>query len=226
MVGDKKRLNFVLIFTGGYGFPVGDAYTNRILAFAKGFVKNNCTVNLLIIYPGRNNQAESRGSMDGFNYFFCAGLKRPKNWFARKIIGIKGIFNSVRIVIRLNRKEPIDAIMTFSQNYSQNFPLYLFTRLNKIVFIRENNEFPRVVIKRGHSSLTLPEKALFKFVNRFYDALEELSASNKLPIAKVHEYLRQKIDDGLPFRDLVQYDVVHPNDEGHRLMAEAILEVF
>ena len=41
MVGNKKQLNLVLIFTGGYGFPVGDAYTNRVMAFAKGFVNNN-----------------------------------------------------------------------------------------------------------------------------------------------------------------------------------------
>jgi len=177
MVGNKKQLNLVLIFTGGYGFPVGDAYTNRVMAFAKGFVGNNCNVTVLIIYPGRNNQADIRGSMDGFNYIFCAGLKRPQNWFARKIIGIKGIFNSVRIVNRLNKKEPIDAIMTFSQNFSQNFPLYLYTRIHKIIFIRENNEFPRMVLKRGHSRLTHLEKAFFKFVNRFYDGFVYISSA-------------------------------------------------
>ncbi|MCD4732282.1 MAG: hypothetical protein K8R74_16880, partial [Bacteroidales bacterium] len=177
MVGNKKQLNLVLIFTGGYGFPVGDAYTNRVMAFAKGFVKNNCSVTILIIYPGRNNQAELKGSMDGFNYIFCAGLTRPQKWFARKIIGIKGIFNSVRIINRLNKKEPIDAIMTFSQNFSQNFPLYLYTRSHKIIFIRENNEFPRMVLKRGHSQLTLPEKAFFKFVNRFYDGFVYISST-------------------------------------------------
>lgn len=177
MVGDKKSLNLVLIFTGGDGFPIGGAYTNRVMAFAKGFVENNCNVTIMIIYPGKNNLAEIKGSMDGFDYIVCAGLKRPKNWFVRKIIGIKGIFNSVRNLNSLNKKAPVDAIMTFSQNFSQNFPLYLYTRIHKIIFIRENNEFPRMVLKRGHSQLSLLEKAFFKFVNRFYDGFVYISSN-------------------------------------------------
>ncbi|MCD4695526.1 MAG: glycosyltransferase, partial [Bacteroidales bacterium] len=177
MVGDKKRLNLVLVFTGGDGFPVGGAYTNRVLAFAKGFVENKCNVTILIIYPGRNNQAEIRGSMDGFDYIFCAGLKRPKSKHARKLIGIKGIFSSVSNVYKLNRKKHIDAIITFSQKFSQNLPIFLFTRFNRIVFIRENNEFPMLVIKRGHRRLTLLEKIYFKFVNRFYDGYIYISST-------------------------------------------------
>jgi hypothetical protein len=58
MSASKPIANFVLIFTGGYGFPIGDAYTNRIFAFARGFVENRCKVTLLVIYPGRIKLAE------------------------------------------------------------------------------------------------------------------------------------------------------------------------
>lgn len=170
-------MNLILIFTGGYGFPIGDAYTNRILAFAKGFVKNGCKVTILIIYPGRNNQILEYGEMDGFKYRFCAGTKRPENWLLRKIIGIRGILNSVRILSGINESEKVDAVLTFSQNFSQNFPVYLFTRRHHIPFVRENNEFPRRVLRRGHNSLSYYEKLFFRFINRFFDAYIYISKS-------------------------------------------------
>lgn len=169
--------HLVLIFTGGYGFPIGDAYTNRILAFAKGFVKNGCKVTLLIIYPGRNNQAAESGEMDGFSYRFCAGTKRPGNWVLRKLIGAKGIVNSMHILASLHKQEGINAVITFSQNYAQNFPVYLFTLKYDIPFVRETNEFPRMVLRRGHSKLNFYNKIFFKFVNRFFDGYIYISSA-------------------------------------------------
>jgi len=169
--------HLVLIFTGGYGFPIGDAYTNRILAFARGFVENGCKVTVLIIYPGHNNQAEVRGSMDGFEYVFCAGLKRPDNWLLRKLVGIRGIVNMVREIILIHRRKPVDAVLTFSQNFSQNFPVYLWSRISKTVFVRENNEFPRKILRRGHSRLNWFDRLFFYFVNRFYDGFIYISSA-------------------------------------------------
>ncbi len=60
----------------------------------------------------------------------------------------------------------------------------------------------------------------------FYAKIEELAAENSLPIARVHEYWRKKIAEGVEFGSLVQFDRVHPTVEGYRLMAEAIMEVF
>jgi len=162
-------LNLVLILTGGYGFPVGDAYTNRVLAFANGFIKNGCKVTLLIIYPGRNNQAEKHGSIDGFDYYFCTSLKWPDNPLQKKITGFTGIVNAISLLSKIHNQNPIDAVLTFSQKFSQNFPVYLFTRFKKVTFIRENNEFPRIVLKRGNSSLNFYEILYFSLVNRLYD---------------------------------------------------------
>lgn len=170
-------MNIVLLLTGGCGLPGGDAYTNRILAFAKGFVNNGCKVTLLIIYPGRNNQADESGVMDGFTYHFCAGIKRPSNWLLRKITGARGIANSIGILSDIQQKQGIDTAITFSQNFAQNFPVYLFTRKYNIAFVRENNEFPRMVLRRGHSNLSFFNKMFFKFVNRFFDGYIYISSA-------------------------------------------------
>jgi glycosyltransferase involved in cell wall biosynthesis len=174
---EKSPKGIALIFTGGSGFPIGDAYTNRILAFARGFVENGCKVTLLIIYPGRNNQADESGEMDGFTYRFCAGTNRPSNWLLRKVTGARGIINSIRFLADIQQNQGIDAVITFSQNFAQNFPVYLFTRKYNIPLVRENNEFPRMVLRRGHSRLNYFDKLFFRFVNRFFDGYIYISSA-------------------------------------------------
>ena len=61
---------------------------------------------------------------------------------------------------------------------------------------------------------------------RFYEKLEELSVEFSLPIARVHEYWRNRIREGVNHSTLVQYDGIHPTIEGYKLMAEAVMDVF
>lgn len=60
----------------------------------------------------------------------------------------------------------------------------------------------------------------------FYNRLIDLSHEENIPIALVHDYWKKKISEGTDIRRLVQMDMVHPNMEGYRLMAEAIMDVF
>jgi len=56
--------------------------------------------------------------------------------------------------------------------------------------------------------------------------LEQIATTCKLPLASVHEVWRQWIEDGGDFHRLVQYDRVHPTEEGYHLMAEALMKLF
>ena len=62
-----------------------------------------------------------------------------------------------------------------------------------------------------------------KLVGKYYDALQDIAEDKGIPIALVHEYWERKINEGIRFEGLVQRDGVHSTEEGHRLMAEAIL---
>jgi lysophospholipase L1-like esterase len=63
-------------------------------------------------------------------------------------------------------------------------------------------------------------------VERYYQQLTVLGEDYSIPVALVHEYWKKKIADGIPFESLVQYDGVHPTEEGYRLMAEAVMKIF
>jgi lysophospholipase L1-like esterase len=63
-------------------------------------------------------------------------------------------------------------------------------------------------------------------IEGYYQQLIVLGEDYRIPVALVHEYWKKKITDGIPFESLVQYDGVHPTEEGYRLMAEAVMKLF
>ncbi len=65
-----------------------------------------------------------------------------------------------------------------------------------------------------------------KTAERYYDRLHDISREMNLPIASVHEHWKTRVNEGNEHRSLVQADMVHPNLEGHRIMAEAVIRVF
>lgn len=88
--------------------------------------------------------------------------------------------------------------------------------------IREDTDAEIVLV----TSVCLGNALEDSMANRFYSQLESLAIENELPLARVHEYWKERIAAGIEFRTLVQFDQVHPTTEGYRLMAEAIMKVF
>jgi len=65
-----------------------------------------------------------------------------------------------------------------------------------------------------------------RLVEGYYHQLEILGQDYRIPVVLTHEYWKKRISEGILFGSLVQYDGVHPTEEGYRLMAEAIMSIF
>lgn len=65
-----------------------------------------------------------------------------------------------------------------------------------------------------------------RHVEGFYHQLEALGGEYDIPVVLTHEYWKKKIRNGVIWGSLVQFDGVHPTEEGYRLMAEAIMDLF
>lgn len=108
-----------------------------------------------------------------------------------------------------------DAFVGYSpENYNDNINLI-------IQGIRESTDSEIILI----SSVCLDGERENVFIGRFYKQLEDLAELYRLPIARVHRYWKKKISEGVDFNSLVQFDGVHPNTRGYKLMAEAIMEI-
>ena len=88
--------------------------------------------------------------------------------------------------------------------------------------IKENANADIILITSGY----IGDNDDNRLVERYYQQLTALGEDYRIPVALVHEYWKKKITDGIPFESLVQYDGVHPTEEGYRLMAEAVMKLF
>ena len=88
--------------------------------------------------------------------------------------------------------------------------------------IKEHGDADIVLITSGY----IGDNDDNRHVEGYYRQLEILGEDYRIPVVLTHEYWKKKIRDGILFGSLVQYDSVHPTEEGYRLMAEAIMNLF
>jgi lysophospholipase L1-like esterase len=101
------------------------------------------------------------------------------------------------------------------ENYRDNICTIIRT-------IREKTESEILLL----TSVPLNNRKENEHINKYYRVLSEISKSEDLPLVEVHKYWERKLTEGYDFFNLVQADMVHPTDDGYRLMAEAIMEYF
>lgn len=184
-------MNILILFSGGDGFPLGGAYTNRVLALSKGLAGNGCKVTILIFYPGKKNIAEPEGVFEGIHYKFACNPVRPKSRMNKIFIGVSGIFYGCRYILANYKHERYDALISFSSLFSQNFFTFLASRLIKTPFIREKNEFPQAVLQKGFNDLNLWDTITLKTVYKIFDGYIFISTGLK-------NFLNNKIRKGAP----------------------------
>jgi len=88
--------------------------------------------------------------------------------------------------------------------------------------IRDNGDAEIVLI----TSVYIGDNDDNRRVEGYYHQLEILGRDYRIPVVLTHEYWKKKIREGILFGTLVQFDGVHPTEDGYRLMAEAIMNIF
>jgi len=133
-----------------------------------------------------------------------------------------GVYRVWQDVIRHN---PDLVIIQFGLNdlYSGFGTDEFYQNLSRIVKeIREKTDSEIILV----TSTTVEDKEQNKIIYTFYDQIVECGKEFKVPVVKVHEYWEKRIAMGSSLPFLVQNDGIHPNEAGHLIMAEAIMELF
>lgn len=76
------------------------------------------------------------------------------------------------------------------------------------------------------TSTTVESKEQNQIIYTFYDRIVQCGKECKVPVVKIHEFWENRIAMGSSLPFLVQNDGIHPNEAGHLIMAEAIMELF
>jgi len=195
MQKSNKSVNIYILYKGQ--FPKGLAQTNRILSYAKGFIVNEAKVKVLCLKPTEDYKNVinyyASGIFKNIPYIYSSKTTiRSKSFIGRRLQNIFGILNAFSIIYKDHKKNKIDAILFASTSLWTEFYFFILTRLLKIIYLKEESEFPYIYFCKsfmGKFRLKI-EKFMVKIYERFnYKFYDGLLVISQILI----NYLRPKI---------------------------------
>lgn len=166
----------------------------------------------------------NRGYLDFLNEMLHE--KYPDLKISIKNLGVPGdtARDGLRRINDVTRENPDLCIIQFALNDA-------FTGITPQGF-RKNIEQIVLKIRSSTSSdilllTSVPVNSPYEnmVAEAFYREIIGCGEDSGIPVAKVHEYWKSKINGGIKHSSLVQGDGVHPLENGYRLMAEAVMEL-
>ncbi|HBE41345.1 MAG TPA: hypothetical protein DDW27_09100 [Bacteroidales bacterium] len=136
---EKKEA--VIIFGDTFTFPEGNAATNRVHTFAKGFLENKISASVICFKNEYNEYFE--GTFDGIDYYHPYGQKvRSKYFLIRRWVTIRKYFKAYSILRDLCLQNEILAINLWTNTLRTQLFVYFLGKLLRIKIIHEHSEHP------------------------------------------------------------------------------------
>lgn len=131
----------VIIFGDIFTFPEGDAATNRVYTYAKGFIENGVKVHV-ISFESIYNSA-GNGQIDGIAFYHPFGQRdRSKSFILRQNYKIIKYFNTLRLFAQINKEEKIIAVNICTNLLFTHLFSWFLAKLYQTKLIIESNEHP------------------------------------------------------------------------------------
>jgi len=131
----------IVIFGDSFTFPEGNAATNRIYTYARGFIENN--VNTYIICNKNEYLTNGNGNLEGIQYFNPLNqASRSDHFIVRNWHKVAKYFTSIKLIKKIHSQDAITAIITDTHDiFTHLFSYYLAKRLNTRLIV-EKSEHP------------------------------------------------------------------------------------
>jgi glycosyltransferase involved in cell wall biosynthesis len=131
----------IVIFGDVFSFPDGQAATNRVYTYAKGFKENGIKVHVVVfssLYHDKHN-----GITDGIYYYHPFQQKTRSNSFlVRRWQNLLKYFRTYRLLKRINREDKIIAINRWTTLLSTHLMGWLLSKFFRTKLILECSEHP------------------------------------------------------------------------------------
>lgn len=161
-------MSFV-IFGDIFTFPEGNAATNRVYTYAKGFVENGKST--FVIAFGNDYQNDKEGEINGIKYFIPFKPKvRSRHFLSRNFPKFTKYFHAVRLIQQIHKKAPITAIIVYTKILNTHLLVFLLSRFLGSKLIIENSEHPLRYYRNGMVNRLMGKLKLFIEL-RTFDAI-------------------------------------------------------
>ena len=135
-----QKMAFI-IFGDSFTFPEGNAGTNRVYTFAKGFSENGISSHVICFqneYLEKNN-----GITSGIKYYHPLGQStRSDSFIVRRWHKLLKYFKTFRLLRSINKEEKIIAIYLFTYRLLTHFFAFILARFFNIKLIFDRCEHP------------------------------------------------------------------------------------
>jgi glycosyltransferase involved in cell wall biosynthesis len=130
-----------IIFGDLFTFPDGQAATNRVYTYGKGFIENGINVHV-VVFSSAYNEVHN-GTADGISYYHpFEQKKRSSSFFIRTGQKIKKHIRTYRLLKKINKEDKIIAINSWTNLLSTHFVAWIFSKLLRTKLITECSEHP------------------------------------------------------------------------------------
>ena len=131
----------IIILGDLFTFPEGNAATNRVYTYAKGFTENNIKVHI-ICFTNRHT-GDTTGVVDGISYYYpFVQEKRSKFFIVRKFQTLTRYFKTYSLVKKINREDKTIAISRWTNSLRIHLFTWLLARTSRSKLIIESSEHP------------------------------------------------------------------------------------
>ena len=132
-----------------FTFPEGNAATNRVYNYARGFIENG--VNSYVICFRHEYTHIKEGVSQGVKYYIPFLPVEESNSFLVKIWNkVLKYTNTIKILKQINKKDSIIAINCYSRMFSIRLFSYFLAKLCRAKLVIESSEYPLQYEDRSH----------------------------------------------------------------------------
>ncbi|HEX2921886.1 MAG TPA: glycosyltransferase family 4 protein [Bacteroidales bacterium] len=130
-----------VIFGDLFTFPEGDASTNRVHYYAKGFRENGKNVHVVCFGNTYTNYTD--GELDGIKYYHPFGQSRRSSHFIKRTyLKISKFIKTYSLFKKIQREDGIKLIIVYTAISGTLFYAWFLSRLTGSKLIREVSEHP------------------------------------------------------------------------------------
>ena len=132
-------MSFV-IFGDSFTFPEGNAATNRVHTYAKGFRENGISVHVICFSNEYNNLGDS--IINGIYYYHPVGQRRSKYFIVRRWQELKKCFKTAKILKGINKSDRVIAVNCWTLLLSTHIFAFILAKYIRTDLISEHSEHP------------------------------------------------------------------------------------
>lgn len=158
-----------IIFGDSFSFPEGNASTNRVYTFAKGFIENG--INVHIICFGNSYLDNSDGVIDNIKYYHPFNqVTRSNNFIIRSWLKFLKYIKTFFLLRKINKEDKIIAINLYTYRLLVELYAFLLARGLKTKIIFDRCEHPLQFYKENILDQTIA-RCKISIQTKLYDGM-------------------------------------------------------